>query len=259
MKHLLLGFLALVSLSSLAGCGGSSAAPSASASIRVTKQEVLTAVEQGFASKQQGQSAVSGTSRSTRAESLGIYNEFYQLWALPVDGGDDFFADAALTQPAGKRRYSYSTGEQGQFTKGSTIEITSGPQKGYTETINVVADSTGLRYEFTGTNPEFGPFSTTGSTINGITTVKNGFRDAQGNMRYYDVEYSSDSTTKVRYNNDKLFNIELIYAAEGTGAGTVTGSSELLPATLTWDRLGSGTITFKDGSAQSFANYRFEL
>lgn len=123
----------------------------------------------------------------------------------------------------------------------------------------MVLDSNGLRYEFQGTSPAFGPFSTVGSTVNGVTKIKNGFRDEQGNLRYYDIEYGIDSTTTVRYNNDKLFNLELSYTAEGRGTGTVTGASELLPATLTWDTLGSGTITFKDGSTQSFTNYRFEF
>jgi hypothetical protein len=262
MKRRLFLFGFAVSVFALTGCGGGGSVTSPSTTTRVTKQEILTAVEQGFASKQQGQSGVSGASgatRATRAESLAFYNEFYELWVLPVEGGEDFFIDAALTQPAGKRRYFYTTGEQGQFTKGSTVEITAGPQKGYTETINVIVDSTGLRYEFQGTSPEFGPFSTIGSSINGVTSIKNGFRDAQGNTRYYDIEYRSDSTTKVRYNNDKLFNIELSYTSEGTGTGTVTGSSELLPATVTWDRDGTGTITFKDGSTQSFTDFRFDI
>jgi hypothetical protein len=37
------------------------------------------------------------------------------------------------------------------------------------------------------------------------------------------------------------------------------GSSELLPATITWDPQGSGTITFKDGSKQSFTDFRFDI
>lgn len=243
----------------LVGCGGGGSVTSPSTATRVTKQEILTAVEQGFASKQQSQGGVSGATRATRAESLAVYNEFYALWVLPVEGGEDFFADAALTQPAGKMRYFYTPGEQGQFSKGSTVEITAGPQKGYSATYSVILDSNGLRYDFQGTSPEFGPFSTVGSSINGVTIVKNGFRDPQGNMRYYDIEYRSDSTTTVRYNNDKLFNIELSYTAEGTGTGTVTGSSELLPATLTWDRDGTGVITFKDGSTQRFIDFRFDL
>ena len=262
MKRRLSVFGLAASVFVLAGCGGGGSVTPPVEGTRVTKQEILTAVEQGFASKQQGQSGVSGASgasRATRAESLAVYNEFYELWVLPVEGGEDFFADAALTQPAGKMRYSYTTGEQGQFSKGSTVEITAGPQKGYSATYSVILDSTGLRYDFQGTSPEFGPFSTVGSSINGVTTVKNGFRDPQGNMRYYDIEYGTDSTTKVRYNNDKLFNIELSYTAEGTGTGTVTGSSELLPATVTWDREGTGTITFKDGSTQSFTDFRFDI
>jgi len=259
-RRLFFGGLA-ISVFALAGCGGGGDiyAPAASPITPVTRKAILSAVEEGFASKQQSQGAVSGTIRATRAESLAVYNEFYELWVLPVDGGEDFFADAALTQPAGKMRYVSTSGEQGQFSKSSTVEITAGPQKGYNVTYSVIFDSNGLRYEFQGTSPEFGPFSTVGSSVNGVTKIKNGFRDEQGNLRYYDIEYGLEGATTVRYNNDKLFNLALNYIGDGSGTGTVTGSSELLPATITWDQTGSGTITFKDGSTQSFSNYRFEL
>jgi hypothetical protein len=259
MKCLKILLGAAASLTLLAGCGGGGSVSSLPAGTRVTKQEIVAAVEQGFASKQQSQGAVSGTSRSTRSESLAVYNEFYELWVLPVEGGEDFFSDSALTQPAGKVRDFYTPGEQGQYSKGSTIEITAGPHKGYSATSSVILDSTGLRYDVQGTHPARGPYSMVISSIDGVTVAKNGFRDAQGNVRYYDSEYRSDGTTKVRYNNDKLFNIELNYTAEGTGTGTVMGSSELLPATITWDPQGSGTITFKDGSKQSFTDFRFDI
>ncbi len=180
---------------------------------------------------------------------------------MAVEGGEDFFVDEALTTPAGKLRSSLSVSESGSATKGQTVEITAGPMKGYTETLSLFADESGLRYNVIGTDPVVGPFTMTGTynTVTGIITVRNGFRDAQGNTRFYDVVSPGDGSYKVRYNNDLLFNFELSYTVEGAGTGTVTGSSELLPATITWDQKGSGTITFKDGSTQSFTDFSFDF
>jgi hypothetical protein len=50
----------------------------------------------------------------------------------------------------------------------------------------------------------------------------------------------------------------LNYNADQSGTGTVTGDdTSVLPATIVWDANGSGTITFKDGSTETFENFQF--
>lgn len=266
MKRLKFLLGAAASLTLLAGCGGGGGVSSPSAGTRVTKQEIVTAVEQGFASQQQG-AAATGTMRITRAERPAFYDAFHQVWSVSVveeasgSFGDDYFVDEALTIPAGKARSFFTIGNGGSVIRGQTVEVTAGPLKGYTATTNATGDSGGLRYDFQGAHPLYGPFKTTGVYVaaTNLFTLQNRFGDAQGNARFYDIEYTGDGGSKVRYNSDTLFNFELSYTAEGTGAGTVTGSSELLPATITWDRVGSGSITFKDGSTQSFTDFRFDI
>lgn len=266
MKRRLFVFGLAVSVLALAGCGGGGSVASPSAGTRVTKQEIVTAVEQGFASKQQG-AASAGTVRITRAERPAFYDAFHQVWSVSLvdeasgSFGEDYFVDEALTIPAGKARSFFTTGDDGSVIRGQTVEVTAGPLKGYTATTNATGDSGGLRYDFQGVHPLYGPFKTTGVYVaaTNLYTLQNRFGDAQGNARFYDIEYTGDGGSKVRYNSDTLFNFELNYTSTGAGTGTVTGSSELLPATITWDQQGSGTITFKDGSTQRFTDFRFDI
>lgn len=258
--------LMTLALTVLTGCGGGGNAPSGDS--RVTKQEILSTVEQGFSSKEQRESFVVGPVsrfvRPSRSEDYSFFDEYLQVWVKTVGdnneeifgGNEEFFLDEALTIPAGKRLRTFTSGAMKQ-----TSEVTAGSMKGYTETSSYVGSESGYTFDVTGSDPANGPFTLkmTYVTATGIATIRSGFRDAQGNTRFFDVQALTDGSYKVRYNNDQLFNFELNYTSEGAGTGTVTGSSELLPATITWDKQGSGTVTFKDGSKQNFTDFRFDI
>jgi len=49
----------------------------------------------------------------------------------------------------------------------------------------------------------------------------------------------------------------LEYRADRSGTGTVTGDDILLPATITWDADGNGSITFADQVKVSFTGFDF--
>jgi hypothetical protein len=77
-------------------------------------------------------------------------------------------------------------------------------------------------------------------------------------VRRYECYYNKDGTSKVMFTDENGLEFTLNYNADQSGSGMVTGSdTTVLPATIVWDELGSGTITFRDGSKETFENFQF--
>jgi len=72
------------------------------------------------------------------------------------------------------------------------------------------------------------------------------------------VVYRADGTAQVTFDNQQWHRYTLDFNGDGSGTGTVSGNSDLLPATVAWDRTGTGTVTYKDGSVRNFENFRFD-
>ncbi|OWU65312.1 MAG: hypothetical protein CBB60_005340 [Armatimonadetes bacterium Cent15-Ar3] len=245
-------FFALIITS---GCGGSGAS-SSPISATAFKQSVVGSLEQGFQAKA-GTDGFNGGGTKAPISGDVYFDEYYELWAQPVEGGLDYFVDEALTQPAGSVRASFVSGEATGFKKTSATVITAGKYKGLTQNVEIVIGADSFDYTFSGDNPDTGKYSATGSYKNGTGTFAVKYKDENGVDRTYDVVSNADGTSRVEFNTGLNFVYTLSYAADGSGTGTVTGANALLPATITWNTNGDGQIVFADSSTMSFTDFNF--
>lgn len=260
MKHFLAGFrpTILVALSVLlAACGGSGGGSSASSTPSGDlRTRVARSIEEGFTS----QASVQGGGTSGGLKLLGDTPEFdyyYQLWAKPVDGGFDYFVDEQLTEPAGTSRYSNTFDDNGNFLSEGSIEILKGVRAGFRSTLRTEYVNGRIEYAYTGTDPETGTFQTTGYKDAEGGLYETRLQGLTGPERVYRMTFKEDGTSVVEYNTDRDYRYTLNFAADRSGTGTVTGDSSLLPATITWDVEGTGTLTFADQSKLEFTGFDF--
>ena len=236
------------------GCGGSGST-GGSVSTTTLRSKVARAIEEGFASKSTGDTS----SRSTKPASTaapGFYRPEYALWATDVDGGVDFFSDEALTQIGGTERSTYLLNGS-DFTATYTLDLTAGLLAGL-KTIRTKGMTNG-RFIFTELidHPTEGKSDISGSWKDGEGEFNQTTTDSTGKTRTYISRFHTDGTVEVSYPNDRDFTFTLEYRSDRSGTGTVTGDKPLLPATITWDNVGTGVLTFSDGSTLAFSNYQF--
>jgi hypothetical protein len=242
----------------LTGCGGSGT-PS-STTLLSKKVEIATSIQQGFSARSNVSRTNAARSRSARtvAQTRGgtYFDEFYGLYARPVEAGVDYFVDEALTQAAGTERSTTTTTETNGFAQSSTIEITAGKLKGYKLTYLTAISGSQLTLSISGTDPNTGQFEIEGKFEDGAGDFSSRYTD-KGVLRTYLVSFKPDGTSKVTFNTGSNFIYTLNYAADGSGSGTVTGENSLLPAQIVWNTSGDGEMTFADQSKLEIRNFDF--
>lgn len=250
----------------LAGCGGGGSAttPMAPAS----KAAIAQTIENGFTAREQSLGNVGGTAPAQAArlaEGGGegeppstYFDSYFELWVKATPDGATYFLDEALTQGAGASVRTFTDTNEGGITEIVT-SITGGPRAGWTSTLKYGVIEGTFKVLYSGNDPLTGPFSFEVLNSDGRVTFTTSRTDPDGQVRFYNVSYEPDGTQKVSYNNESLYTYELVYAADGSGTGSVTGNSPLLPATLSWDTNGDGTLTFADGSTLPFTGFNFEF
>ncbi len=244
-----------IALLLLAGCGGSGAS-STPLSSSAFKTSVMSSLEQGFQAKS-GTDAAGSSGRQSRVSENVYFDDYYELWAEQGEGVVNYFVDEALSQPAGKQTYSFENSLAGIFKKNSSLEITAGKFKGLTQLLEIEVEAESYKFSYSGNNPDTGEYSAIGSYKNGTGQTDVKYKDENGANRTYRVVSNPDGTSRVEFNTGLNFEYTLNYAADGSGSGTVTGSNDLLPATITWNSSGDGQVTFADSTSVSFTDFNF--
>ena len=108
-----------------------------------------------------------------------------------------------------------------------------------------------------GTEPDGSRQNGSGEYGNGVGEYNLVVVDSQGVSRSYLATFAADGTSRVTYDSQSEFQYTLEYRADRSGTGTVTGDDILLPATITWDADGNGSITFADQVKVSFTGFDF--
>lgn len=241
------------------GCGGGGSLSSTSTST-LTSNVVARSIENGFFARQMGTQASTGTARNQprRGESDNgtFFDEGYQLYGRISENQVDYFLDQALTQPAGGSTQALTTTQTG-YTFNFTLAITAGQFAGLSYTTDWTLSGSSITFASAGQQPGAGSYTISGSVIDERTVIQSTNRDADGVNRFYNVTVEADGSSKVEYNTNQLFSYTLNYAADQSGSGTVTGNSPLLPATLSWNTEGTGTLNFANGSSLNFQNFEF--
>ncbi len=250
----------------LTGCGGGTMPFSnGGGSSRSVKDEIVKAVQTGFSTYKAGKN--SGRSRKGRNEdpSVGVvYDYYYDLWARVGPGGwsVDYFEDEACTKPAGYNRFENSVGENGiDFVATGAFEINAGPKagsKGISSSSLVSSPETVYTFSYTGEMPGGVSWSTSGRWDSNGGEYKSSSMDERGVVQRYEVSYNNDGTSRLLFTDENGLEFILNFNPGQSGSGTITGDdTTLLPATIVWDETGSGTITFKDGSKETFDSFQF--
>ncbi|MBX3097167.1 MAG: hypothetical protein KF812_09915 [Fimbriimonadaceae bacterium] len=185
------------------------------------------------------------------------FDEWLGLWAVSssVESGftTTYYLDAALTQSAG---HSTSTWQEtaDHYSGTTSVSITGGSSAGYTlQSEYSYSNLTGAgTYTSQIVHPEYGNSEDTG-TWNEDGSGAYRSRWSKGNEFYeYVGQYTSDGAWSNSSSNSDGFIFTLIGNADGSGTGAMTGPDLLLPATIAWDILGHGTITWADKTITEF-------
>jgi hypothetical protein len=268
MKHVSSAALSLTLLAfAISGCGGSGAI--SGAENKSIRDEVVSAVKGGFSSQSTGASANSGgrTIRSalppSRQASELLYDGFYELY-FRISGNEDatmlrfdYFVDQEATQPAGfvEKRSINETDSQ------ALLEITKGKYAGKRQTSSSRYAPPELTFSFEGSEADGSMQTGKGVYVIGTDEFSGEFNsvtvDQQGVSRSFRVIYATDRTSRVTYDSPSLFQYTLDFRADRSGTGTVTGNNAQLPAAISWDSDGNGSIVFADGVKVEFAGFDF--
>lgn len=248
--------LALLAPVLATGCGGGSSAPAVDRSTVRTRVE--KSLQEGFSTH-----ALSfGTGDFDPSSRFGepIYDDYLELWTQFTEDGADYFTDEACTDPAGSLRMTFQGDmENLTFEVSSTQIVTKGPRAGTNVTTEMRVDNDSIVVNGSGTTPDTGTFTLSGNwNQSGQGTFTLTSQKAGEEARTYKVVYRADGTAQLTFDNSNWHRYTLDFNADGSGTGTVTGNSDLLPATVVWDSTGTGTVTYKDGSVRNFENFRFD-
>ena len=253
----------------LTGCGGGTMPFNNGGGVnRSVKDDVIKAVQTGFSTYKTGKG--SGRKRTTRNEDPTpkvVYDDFYELWARMTPEENytrliEYFEDEACTLPAGESRYDKVYADNGgEFKATGFIKIDAGPKKGTNGTSEVELVYTPeflYTFSFIQDIPGFSSSSITGRWDSNGGGYKSYSKDQNGVVQRYEASYNNDGTSRLVFTDENNLEFTLNFNADQSGTGTVTGDdTTVLPATIVWDETGSGTITFKDGSKETFEDFQF--
>jgi len=245
----------------LIGCGGGGGnASGGSAPTSKTLSDVASHLF-GY-----GQSIVS-TSFSVhgpkmQSHGVAFFDSALGLWATVRLGSSDFYEalyeDESTTVPAGD--LNYATVDITQSQSGS-ISVTLGRCAGLTGTFNQALQPNGyngnINYSIPNVSSVVSTFTLnlsgsgvlTGTSTNAVA-LQSGY--TQNEKIVNNADGSLTVTTSDGNSCQSVFN----FAADLSGTGKITGSDPGLPAVVSWNSTGVGSVTYADGTAGSFSAWQ---
>ena len=249
----------------IAGCGGGASSGMLAAPTMQSKTDVAQHLS-GIGTFQAGSTFTTfghGVAEPRFHPSTSpIYVSQIGLWmVISVSGTtftETFYSDQAETQPAGSATYTLDAGEQ---TLLGSITLTKGPYAGlsgtYSQTLTkngttgtysfILPSGLKVSCTFTLSIPPTGIPSGTGAET---VTETNGYSETAN------VTFLPDGSKIVSASDSNGFKSTLKFAGDGSGTGTISGPDPGLPATIVWNSVGTGTVTFVDGITLNFTNWQ---
>lgn len=187
-----------------------------------------------------------------------FFDEWMGLWASSSwsEGRSDlsYFLDEALTEAAGHSSSTWSFTESEMRGTGET-EITAGHSAGFRQSNEFVVnmlDFSGFYTSFSD-HPQYGRSESAGTwNMDGSGSYSSSWRkgDVFSEQR---GQWQPDGTWQTSSTSNEGFTTSMNGNADGSGTGRLTGPDPLLPATIVWNVIGVGTITWADGSTSPFS------
>ena len=164
-----------------------------------------------------------------------------------------YFEDAAHTLPAGQSTTTFD------FTSGQsihlTISITKGPFAGTSGKFDQVFTDTSFESSYDNSNPVDGRYYGSFSGTMGLTTTCTGeshYIAISGYRQDQSYVYRPDGSSEYVASDSDGYKSVFDFNADGSGHGKIEGPDPGLPANVKWDKTGTGTITWADGSETPF-------
>lgn len=169
-----------------------------------------------------------------------------------------FYQDKAETEPAGSAVYTLDVSTE---TLSGTIAITAGKYAGLSGNYSATKNGSAI----TGNESLTLPSGTTvvsqflialnGASSSGTATET--VTQTGGYTETSKVVRNSNGTFEITASDSNGYSSTLDFNADYSGTGTVSGPDPGLPATVVWNSVGTGTVTFSDGITLSFTNWQF--
>jgi len=250
------------------GCGGSNSGPTPStgtAPTSTTRNHVaqhLSAYGQELAGMTFTPFGPAAQAPAARISSGPYYSSTLGLWVqLSVSATtftETFYQDKAETEPAGNATYTLDIETK---TLSGKISITKGPYAGLTGAYSQTLTSNGTDGNYSFTLPS-------GATVTCNFQVTIGSNGAPSGTSTQTVTLTNGYSIKstVIYNSNRSFKITatdsngyqgaLNFASDLSGTGTISGPDPGLPATIVWNSVGTGQVTFANGLVVPFTNWQ---
>jgi hypothetical protein len=204
-----------------------------------------------------------GAGSSTTPTARFYYDRFLHLWVQTsyTTGGSryDLYTDEAKTTTAGYIATTYPT----DWTTYPLVwtahyEFTAGAESGatgdYQYTVNQ-DQSYAWQYTFVAADGTKRTGSGSGDGA-GASTWTQRKESADGTTwTQSDGAFKSDHSGTLHVTSSTGYDATYTYNADGSGSAIIKGSASYLPATVTWTAAGVVTVTFADGTTQTFQRW----
>ncbi len=236
------------------GGGGTKLPPNAKTKSDVTSH--IQAYGQGIAS-------LSFAGFGTKFQShVAAYDNILGLWYKTIQAPDGvqelFYQDQALTMPAGSLMY---TANDIALTTSGPFSITAGRYANLSGTYNEALQTSGSNGSINFSIPNVATtvcqfIQLTNSTGGIYGTCTDAVSLQSGYAQTEQVAFNVDGTQNISATDSNTIASKANFAAKSfTSTGTITGSDPGLPATLTLDATGTGTVKFVDGTVIAVTNW----
>lgn len=174
---------------------------------------------------------------------------------------ESLYVDQGKTTPAGSLKYTVN---EVAFVFTGPIEVNAGRYAGLTGNYFEAIQSDGFNGSINYGMPDGSTVVTSFAVQNDdfghiFGTATAGVALAGDYTQNQQVTYNTDGSSKVTTLDGNMYRSTFNFAADLSGTGQITGSDPGLPATVTWNGSGNGTVKFADNSTLVFTGWHLEI
>jgi len=262
LRNALLSMFALTGLL-IQGCGGAGSTSTQTGGTAPTAQTKAN-IGTHLTNAGTGLLVNSFTAFSAAAPIAGgpVYDSRLGLWVVTTitltTYTRTFYQDKAETEPAGSAVYTLDVSTK---TLSGAITITKGNYAGLSGTYSATKSGSVISGNESVTLPSgttvISQFSITLSGLTSSGTLTETVTQPGGYSETSTVTRNSNGTFQIKASDSNGYSSTLNFNADYSGTGTVSGPDPGLPATVKWNSVGTGTVTFSDGVTLNFTNWQF--
>ena len=260
---------AFAAVLAMLGCGGGgNGNPPTTGGL--TKQSVVALLGQGMKNSESirnGNGEGGEPPVRSRVDGEFYFEETLNLWVQDVFPSDTdpagtprgslYYEDEAKTKPAGHNLFTLPQPGVWPEVYREETEYLAGTLAGYREVMEWRANEDGSGSSTgEGSAAGHGSWEFTGSWgPDRLSHFTQRFEGVDGSWQEYDYQEMAEGASRVVMTSSQGVTFTLNFSGDFSGNGTITGTAEGLPATITWDINGDGAIAWADGTTTAINIY----